>query len=141
MKKVLSTLMILVMMICFNTSLHVSAKGSTVMKYGAIAVLNVVEIVCVGYLCLAYGYKEGYYQGYNRGYDHQRYGIFNQVNKINQQYKANQSCKDFEEELDRQARAHRQNVDEMQRTISILKDSVRHKSSELYDCKESLANK
>ena len=58
MKKTLSTLMILVMMICFNTHLHVSAKGLTVMKYGAIAVLHSIELIYVCYQCYAYGIKE-----------------------------------------------------------------------------------
>ena len=100
MKKTLSTLMILVMMICFNTRLHVSANRLTVMKYCAIAVLHSIEIIYLGYRFYLYGINE----------------------TLN--------------DPDYKTKAHRQNIDELKHTISILQDSVKSVFKELYDCKK-----
>ena len=37
---------------------------------------------------------------------------------------------------DYKTKAHRQNIDELKHTISILQDSIKSESKKLYDCKE-----
>lgn len=101
MKKVLSTLMMLVMMLCFNTRLHAFTEELTVMQSCAIIVF----------------YISCYFIGY-------QFGISKACNS------------EYQRGLSEQTEINRQNVEELQRTISVLKDAVKRKSSELYACKD-----
>lgn len=157
MKKILSALMILVMMLCFNTRLYVFAKGLTVMQSCAIVVLNVVELIYWGYRCYKYGINEAL-RGRNgqteacmqnaetlqdkivhleHSFDRQ-YTLANKYRQLVQKRGeiGDIDCSaEYQKGRNDQAESDRRNMEEMQHKVLALYDKYKLKSSELDACK------